>query len=111
MKREVLTLALRVAVPMTLFGVAPTQASTRISSCPYTSTAPGTYAVTQDLSCPGGTAITILASKVALHLNGHTLSGNGAGDGVYVQGQANVSVDNGTVQGFFEGVEFHGAVD
>jgi hypothetical protein len=83
MKREVLTLALRVAVPLALLAVAPARAATQISSCPYTITAPGTYQVTQDLTC-GGTAITILASKVAVHLNGHTISGSGAGDGISV---------------------------
>jgi hypothetical protein len=98
-------------VPTGLFGGAPAQAATQISSCRYTITAPGTYAVTSDLSCPGGTAITVLASKVALHLNGHTISGNGAGDGIYVQGAANISIDNGTVHGFFEGVQFWGTVD
>jgi len=110
MKREVLTLALLVALPITLLRVAPAQASTKISSCPYTITVSGTYAVTQDLTC-AGTAITTTASKVDLHLDGHTLSGSGGGDGIYVQGQANVSIDNGTVQGFFEGVDFWGTVD
>src|SRR5438132_10326503 len=111
MKREVGILALLAAVPMSLLGVAPAHAATQISSCPYTITAPGTYQVTQDLICPGGTAITINASKVALHLNGHTLSGNGTGDGVYVQGQSNVSIDNGTVQSFYYVVELWHTVD
>jgi hypothetical protein len=62
MKSEVGTLALRVAVPLTLLAVAPAHASTKISSCPYTITASGTYAVTQDLTC-SGTAITITAGK------------------------------------------------
>ena len=84
--------------------------ATKISSCPYTITVSGSYAVTQDLTC-AGTAITTTASKVDLHLDGHTLSGSGGGDGIYVQGQANVSIDNGTVQGFFEGVDFWGTVD
>jgi parallel beta-helix repeat protein len=110
MKREVRTLALRVAVPLTLLAVAPAQASTKISSCPYTITASGTYDVTQDLSC-SGTAITILGSKVDLHLNGHTLSGNGAGDGISVSGQANVSIDNGTVLGFETGIDLQRTVD
>ena len=103
-------LALLIGLASTLLGAVPAQASTKISSCPYTITASGTYDVTQDLTC-SGTAITITASKVDLHLNGHTLSGSGAGVGVFVQGQANVSIDNATVQGFFEGVEFQGTVD
>src|SRR5947209_2822291 len=110
MKRAVGILALLVAVPMTLLAVAPTQAATKISSCPVTISATGVYQVTQDLIC-SGTAITITASKVDLHLNGHTLSGDGSGDGIFVQGQANVSIDNGAVQGFNEGVEFQGTID
>src|SRR5438445_8985548 len=110
MKRAVWTLALLVAVPMTLLAVAPTQAATKISSFGYVITAPGTYQVTQDLS-GSGNAITVLASKVSLGLNGHTLSGDGSGDGILVQGQANVSIDSGTVQSFFYGAEFEGCVD
>src|SRR5258706_3828220 len=60
------------------------QASTKISSCPYTITGPGAYVVTQDLTC-AGTAITILASKVDLNLGGHTTSISATGDGIYVQ--------------------------
>jgi parallel beta-helix repeat protein len=85
MKREVLTLALLVALPFTLFGAIPAQASTKISSFGYMITASGTYDVTQDLS-GSGNAITVLASNVALHLGGHTLSGDGSsGAGVDVQ--------------------------
>jgi parallel beta-helix repeat protein len=110
MKRSALRLALLAALPMTLLAIAPVQAATQISSCPYVITAPGVYQVTQDLGpCPG-TAITITASKVDLHLNGHTLSGEG-GDGIAVLGQTNVSIDNGTIQGFGTGVRFRGTVD
>ena len=71
----------------------------------YSITAPGAYEVTQDLTCAGA-AITITASDVDLNLGGHTLSGNDQGDGVSVQGQANVSIHDGTVQGFVNGVVF-----
>src|SRR5439155_15653262 len=85
-------------------------AGTKITSCPFVITAPGTYALSEDLTCDG-TAITILASKVNLHLGGHTISGSGAGDGILVQGAANVSIDHGTIQGFENGVEFQGTLD
>jgi parallel beta-helix repeat protein len=104
MKREVFVRALLAALSVALLGSVPAQAATQISSCPYTISAPGVYQVTQDLSC-SGTAITITASKVDLHLNGYTISGSGGGSGIFVQGAANVSIQNGTVQGFFFGVE------
>jgi parallel beta-helix repeat protein len=110
MKREVVPLALRVALAMALLGVIPAQAATKISSCPVTITAPGEYEVTRNLIC-AGTAITITASEVDLNLDGHTLSGSGGGDGIFVQSAANVSIRNGAVRGFFIGVELQRTVD
>ena len=43
MKREAVTLALRVALLVTLLGVIPAQASTQISSCPYVISLPHAY--------------------------------------------------------------------
>src|SRR5205823_4866499 len=106
MKREVLPLALLVALPVVLLAVAPTQAATKISSFGYEITAPGVYQVTQDLS-GSGDAITVTASNVDLHLGGHILSGDGSGVGIHVQGPSpvyNVSIHNGTVQGFQRGI-------
>jgi parallel beta-helix repeat protein len=111
MKREASRLALLAVLPVALLGIAPAQAATQISSCPVTITQPGVYQVTQDLGPCAGTAITILASKVDLHLNGHTISGSGGGPGIYVEGASNVTVRNGTVQGFVAGVELRQAVD
>ena len=45
MKREVASLALRVAVPLILLAVAPARAATKISQFGYVITAPGTYGV------------------------------------------------------------------
>ena len=80
MKRGVLILAQWVTVPLTLVVVVPAQAAINISSCPVTITAPGSYVLAKDLSC-SGTAITITASNVDLHLGGHTLSGSSVEDG------------------------------
>jgi parallel beta-helix repeat protein len=106
MKRGVLSLALLVVLPAVLLEVAPAQAATKISSFGYVITAPGVYQVTQDLS-GSGDAITVSASNVDLHLGGHTLSGHGSGVGIHVQGGSpvyNVSIHNGTVQGFQRGI-------
>jgi parallel beta-helix repeat protein len=113
MKREVWTLALLAALPITLAEGVPAQAApaqTKINKCPYVITAPGSYLVQKNLSCVL-TAITISASNVDLDLGGHTISGSGTGDGVYVQGQSNVSIHDGGVQGFVIGVELQRTLD
>jgi parallel beta-helix repeat protein len=110
MKRSGLQLALLLALPVAASAVAPAHAATKISSFGYVINAPGTYQVTQDLSGPG-TAITVLASNVDLHLGGHTLTGDFTGAGVDVEGGANVSIENGTVRRFGNGIQVLGAFD
>jgi hypothetical protein len=52
--------------------------STKITSCPATITAPGTYVLTTDCTVMGpNPAITVSASNVHLVLAGHTLTGPG----------------------------------
>lgn len=72
-----------------------------ITRCPTTISRPGHYHVRTDLTGPAGTAISIEANNVRLHLNGHTISGNGTGlVGVLVNGVSRVSVMGGTVTNF-----------
>lgn len=79
---------------------------TRISSIPYTITAPGFYYLTQDLSMTASfgpnNAITVNADDVTLDLMGFRLYCTGSGDtiGISIQGRKNVEVRNGTVRGF-----------
>jgi parallel beta-helix repeat protein len=87
-----------------------------ISSCPYTIMAPGTYLVTQDLTCPGpDPAITVAShvDNVRLVLGGRTLTGidqgEGLGEGILAVGTSvdpinGLSIKNGTVTGFVDGV-------
>jgi parallel beta-helix repeat protein len=113
MKREVWNLALLVALPISLAGGVPARAApreTKINKCPFTITASGAYVLQKNLNC-AGTAITVTASDVALDLGGHTLSGDGSGTGIDVQGATNVSIQNGTVQGFYVGVVFGRSAD
>jgi parallel beta-helix repeat protein len=57
--------------------------------------------VRTDLTCPAGTAISIEANDVRLHLHGYTIAGNGTGlVGVLVNGASRVSVMGGTVTNF-----------
>lgn len=82
----------------------------RISGLPYNITASGCYEMLRDLAIEklGESGIVIAASNVTLNLNGHRLSGPfnlmGSGAGVAVEGQRNVSVENGSIAGFLYGV-------
>ncbi len=85
----------------------------QITALPYTISSPGVYVLNQDflnLNLTGATAaIKINASDVVLDLNGHTISNTAAGAGtlaygVYAADRTNVTVRNGTVQGFMTGV-------
>jgi parallel beta-helix repeat protein len=95
-----------------LLAVAPAQAATKISSFGYVITAPGTYQVAADLS-GSGNGITVLVGNVDLHLGGHTLTGDGSGAGVDVEGPAgnSVSIHHGAVQGFQDGIFLNNALN
>jgi hypothetical protein len=95
---------------------APAPAQTQISACPYTITAVGNYVVTRDLTTTG-TCITFSPPIIgaSLDLQGHSITGNGTGDGIVclasdVQqiGCRNVVVSNGTVSKFGRGVTLVG---
>jgi hypothetical protein len=82
---------------------------TVISRCPYTITAPGSYILTKDLTSPG-TCITISANTVVIDLHGHTITGDGTGQGItdgsgpgVVPGYI-VMIGNGTIQNFETGI-------
>jgi Right handed beta helix region len=84
------------------------EAGTPISSIPFTITQPGRYYLTRNLTSAAGiNAVTIQASNVTLDLHGFTLQGPGSsGDGVLVSGaQSGIRVENGTVVGWFNGVD------
>ena len=76
----------------------------------------GDFVLANDLRCAGD-AFVIKVDNVVLDLNGHTLSGPGMGPqtwpnpqldsvGVRVGGHTNVTVRNGTIDGFSTGVYF-----
>jgi Right handed beta helix region len=85
--------------------------ATAITALPFTITVSGNYYLPSDLAtaATSGAAITISASHVTLDLNGRTLSATSAGtnaDGVLVSNQADVTVQNGNIDGFSAGVYF-----
>jgi len=103
------TLVSALAVPPLYADAAPTL----ISSCnpTYIITQPGTYVVTQDLmAAPRSDCIDITTSNVVLQLSGHTLQGsdkesNFLFSGILVLPIAdNVTIVNGTITGFFDGI-------
>ena len=68
----------------------------------------------QNLNCPAGSGINIAASNVTLDLGGHTITGPapvGAGSVVrgvgVLQSRAGVTVRNGVIRGFDQGVDVH----
>jgi nitrous oxidase accessory protein NosD len=92
--------------------LAETEHCTSISSVPATITASGVYCLTGHLTTAitSGAAITINANDVRLDLNGWRLQGPGGA--TWAEGirssAANVSVENGTVRGFYYGVDLRG---
>ena len=81
-----------------------------INVLPFIIDQPGTYTMTTDLDQPvlGANAITIVASNVVLDLGGHALTGN-QGGGVVVVGVSEVTVMNGVISGFGNGVTLDNA--
>ena len=84
---------------------------TKISSVPYTITQPGFYLLTGNLTYNGaGNAITVgpNVNDVVIDLMGFRLTNAGAAGttkGVYIDSTCkNVTVRNGTVRGFYEGI-------
>ena len=72
--------------------------------------------VANDLTCAGGTALTIGGDGVTLDLNGHTISGDGSGLAVEVIAAngnpqiTDVTVTNGTIAHFARAVHFENTV-
>jgi len=80
-------------------------AGTEIKALPYTISSSGFYYVTKDLTCQSKIehGITITADNVTLDLMGFSLigpGGKGTYDGIYMNGQSNVEIRNGTVRNF-----------
>ena len=79
--------------------------ATVIESLPFTISKSGTYTLDRNLKYSGSSfAITVSASTVVIDLSGYTLSGTN-GWAIYGDASSNVTVQNGTITGFFAGVE------
>jgi hypothetical protein len=62
--------------------------------------------LTADLACPTGTgtALTINAADITLDLGGHTISGDPFEVGIMVNGFSGITIQNGTISGFNDGI-------
>jgi hypothetical protein len=111
------TLVLCVGLGLTCAGVttAETVHCTPISTLPATIATEGVYCLQGNLASASvyGSAIQIVANNVTLDLNGWTLDGRAAGTATWAYGISSlgdsVTVKNGTVRGFLEGVRMDGA--
>jgi glucose/arabinose dehydrogenase len=88
----------------------PADGCTPIGAIPFTIDAPGRYCLAQDatVSLATGAAIQIEADDVRLDLQRHRLTQvdlSTQAYGVFANGRKNIRVENGTLDGFFGGVE------
>ena len=56
-----------------------------------------------DLTCAGD-ALIVNEDDISINLNGHTISGNGTGNGITVRLRSGVTIHGGTIQGFLSGI-------
>jgi hypothetical protein len=80
----------------------------KITSLPYTISAPGAYYLGGNLTYAGDSdGITVNADNVTLDLMGFTLAYTGTGTlkfGIYMHNRKNVEIRNGTVRGWHSGI-------
>jgi parallel beta-helix repeat protein len=116
----VLAVAATMAVPLFALASPATAAApapTPITTCNYTITTPGRYALAKNLTCGSflDSGIRVQASDVNLTLNGHTITGGGgyAIFGIFIDDSANAITGvriagPGTISGFDYGVGISG---
>lgn len=63
-----------------------------------------------DLTCTGN-ALVVSGDDITIDLNGHTLSGNGSGNGITVSASHGVTIFGGSVKGFQSGIFVGGSTD
>jgi len=96
--------------------VTETLECTPIATLPAVITQPGIYCLTDNLNTAvlSGNAIWIQTNNVTIDLNGWKLGRLAAGTntntyGIYALDRKNITIRNGTVRGFFEGIYLAGA--
>ena len=87
-----------------LLAASTSRADTAVSSC-MTLSSPGNYFLTKNLTS-AGTCIVIGAEGVSFDMQGHTITGNGSGDGITDGGShfESMAIANGKIRNFSVGV-------
>ena len=67
--------------------------------------------VGNDLTCATGNGLNVGHASIIINLNGHTFTGNVSSVGIENFGFSAVTVENGTVSGWFTGVETYGSTN
>ncbi len=111
MKKLFLTMAVAAAL-FTTSAKAETINCTEITAVPFVITVQGVYCFKSDKASavPNGNLIEIQTNNVTIDLNGFKLGGSGAGtgtnaNGIFAEDQKNITIRNGTIRGFFKGVQ------
>jgi hypothetical protein len=83
---------------------------TKITSLPYTISAPGAYYLASNLTYSGNdTGISIYSDHVTLDLMGFTITGSGSGFyGILIFSLKNVEIRNGSISGWIQGINGNG---
>src|SRR5258708_21534043 len=92
------------ALALLLMASSPSRADTAVSACGPLPTA-GNYFLTKNLTS-SGTCITIGDEGVSLDMKGHTITGNGTGDGISDGGGhfESMAIANGKIRNFGVGI-------
>ena len=90
-----------------LLAVSPSRADTAVSAC-GTLSAAGNYYLTENLTATG-TCIVVDSEGVSLDMKGHTITGNGTGDGITDGGShfESMAIANGKIRNFNDGIGLH----
>jgi hypothetical protein len=98
-----------------VFSAALSSAQTVITSLPYTINTPGVYVLNQSLhyTSGSGNAITVTASNVTINLNGYGITNTSdqtktQARGISSNNVENLTVENGEIFGFFDGIILNG---
>lgn len=77
---------------------------TKITSLPYTVTAPGFYYLSGNLTPTSGNGITVNTDDVTIDLMGFCLTGISVGSGIEMVGRKNVEIRNGVLRNWWTGI-------
>jgi hypothetical protein len=106
-----LTLMLLVSLGFAAYSTTATAAPVKISACQKISQS-GSFMLVKNLTATGD-CIVLTADFITIDLSGFTITGNGKGVGISTveDSRRGISVSNGNITGFYDGVEMRNARD